>query len=453
MKADAVICGAGIAGLAAAYYLSRHPAFSHVVVVDPRPPLTLTSDKSTECYRNWWPGPGPEMFQFIERSIDLLEALAAESNNRFNMNRRGYLFASADPNGPEWFINEARAREALGLTPVRIHDGARGVEFPAYEPVGLTDALGVDVVIDRSTLRERYPYLPEHTTSVLHARRGGWLSAQQLGMLFLDELRAAGGSLIRGSVCSIETGGGDVAGVWIETDDEDVRIDTPHFINAAGPMVGEVCALLDCRLPVHCESHVKIAFADRLGAVHREAPLLIWTDPVDLGWTHDERNVLKADPHTAHLTDTFPAGVHGRPEGAGEQVLLYWTYHAEPSDVVFPLEWDPHYPEIVIRGMSAIAPGLRDYFSDLPRPYVDGGYYTKTEENRPLIGPLPTRGAFVTGAYSGFGIMAACAGGELLAAHVTDAPLPSYERAFRLERYNDPSYRALLSDWPDSGQL
>ena len=34
-------------------------------------PLSLTSDKSTECYRNWWPGPGDAMVRLMNRSIDL----------------------------------------------------------------------------------------------------------------------------------------------------------------------------------------------------------------------------------------------------------------------------------------------------------------------------------------------------------------------------------------------
>jgi hypothetical protein len=29
-----------------------------IVLVDERPPLLLTSDKSAECYRNWWLGTG-----------------------------------------------------------------------------------------------------------------------------------------------------------------------------------------------------------------------------------------------------------------------------------------------------------------------------------------------------------------------------------------------------------
>ena len=57
---DAVVCGAGIAGIAAAYALADS-GLKRVLIVDPGAPLSLTSDKSTECYRNWWPGPGDAM--------------------------------------------------------------------------------------------------------------------------------------------------------------------------------------------------------------------------------------------------------------------------------------------------------------------------------------------------------------------------------------------------------
>jgi len=51
-----VICGAGIAGIAAAYFLTLR-GMRNITLVDERAPLSLTSDKSTEAYRNWWPGP------------------------------------------------------------------------------------------------------------------------------------------------------------------------------------------------------------------------------------------------------------------------------------------------------------------------------------------------------------------------------------------------------------
>ena len=87
------------------------------------------------------------------------------------------------------------------------------------------------------------------------------------------------------------------------------------------------------------------------------------------------------------------------------------------------------------------------------RPYVDGGYYIKTRENRPLIGPLPVEGAYVSCGFSGFGVMASCAGGELIARHITGGALPDYAPAFQLSRYQDPEYRALLDNWGDGGQL
>src|SRR3989338_2528575 len=95
--ADVVICGAGIAGIASAYHLTVTHGVANVVLVDERPPLTLTSDKSTECYRNWWPGPGDGMVRLMNRSIDWMEKWAHASGNVFRLNRRGYAYVTADP--------------------------------------------------------------------------------------------------------------------------------------------------------------------------------------------------------------------------------------------------------------------------------------------------------------------------------------------------------------------
>ena len=76
------------------------------------------------------------------------------------------------------------------------------------------------------------------------------------------------------------------------------------------------------------------------------------------------------------------------------------------------------------------------------------------QENRPLIGPMPVAGSFVIGAFSGFGLMVGCGAGDLLARHLTGAPLPEYAHAFTLQRYANPAYQRLLADWPStSGQL
>ncbi len=134
-------------------------------------------------------------------------------------------------------------------------------------------------------------------------------------------------------------------------------------------------------------------------------------------------------------------------------MLIYWTLDTRRVEPVFPQTWDPAIAEILLRGMSAMVPALAAYFDRLPQPYIDGGYYAKTEENRPLVGPTAIEGAYLMGAFSGFGIMIACAAGELLAAHVTGAALPQYARAFMLDRYDDPGYLAQFADNAVSGQI
>jgi sarcosine oxidase subunit beta len=183
--------------------------------------------------------------------------------------------------------------------------------------------------------------------------------------------------------------------------------------------------------------------------------MTIWTDPVRLAWTDEERQELAASPEHKRFVDEFPAGVHGRPEGGGDSpvVLLIWTYDIEPVEPTFPIAFDPAYGEICLRGMSRMIPGLAAYLPRLPRVVVDGGYYTKTRENRLLAGPLPIEGAFALGALSGYGLMSSNGAADLVADHIAGRRLPRYAPAFALARYDDPAYRALVEQWGDSGQL
>ena len=65
--ASIVICGAGIAGIATAYWLSVVHRKSDILIVDPMAPMSLTSAASGENYRNWWPQ--EELAEFADRSI------------------------------------------------------------------------------------------------------------------------------------------------------------------------------------------------------------------------------------------------------------------------------------------------------------------------------------------------------------------------------------------------
>ncbi len=450
-----VVCGAGIAGVAAAYNLAAVHGIANVVLVEADNPLSMTSDKSTEAYRNWWPGPDTAMTAYMNRSIDLLEDLARKTGNRIVMNRRGYLFASADAAKTAWLVEMATLAEQRGGGPARVHDTPSSSYDPAPDAAFDAPMSGADIVTDRTLIARHFPYLAPDTCAVAHVRRAGWLSAQQLGMTMLEAAREHGARIVRGRITGIDSKSRHSHAVHVETATGAQVLDATDVILATGPGTKALADKIGLDLPIFAERHLKISFPDTLGIVPRTAPMVIWLDEQHLPWTEDERAMLAADDTTRWLTEKCPWGVHGRPDGAGPggTFLALYNYENHKADIVFPLPEHEHYAEITLRGLVTMIPGLQAYVDKGIRPYIDGGYYIKTEENRPLIGPTAIDGVFLSGAFGGFGIMASCAGGDLISRHVLGLPLPEYAPAFLISRYQDPAYQALLARWGDGGQL
>jgi len=442
---DAIICGAGITGVSAAYFLNK-AGIKNILLIDERPPLSFTSDRSTECYRNWWPD--PEMLALTNRSIDLMEALANESGNVFRMNRRGYLYVTADENRIDDLKSASIRTSELGAGPIRIHSTKTSSYQPSHSDGFHNSPDGADLLIGSDLIRKYFPYITDKAVAALHARRAGWLSAQQLGMHLLETGRKHGVRFEAGKVIGVDIAENKVQGVQLSSGD---RIQSPIFINAAGPFLKDVGNLLNIDLPVYTELHLKAVIKDALGVVERNAPLLIWNDAQKLPWNDEELNALAEDDETRWLTEVFPSGVHTRPEGGGNDILMLWEYHTQLMDPVDAPVMNEQYPEIALRGLAAMLPRMKEYFVRMPRPQLDGGFYTKTRENRPLVGPMDVDGAYVIGAVSGYGIMSTCGVGELLAAHVTGNKLPKYAPAFALSRFDDPNYQS--PNWGNSGQL
>jgi glycine/D-amino acid oxidase-like deaminating enzyme len=99
-----------------------------------------------------------------------------------------------------------------------------------------------------------------------------------------------------------------------------------------------------------------------------------------------------------------------------------------------------------------MVPGLLRYRERMPQSFVDGGYYTKTAENRPIIGPTDVESVHVLAGLSGFGVMASAGAADLIARHLTGAELPDFSDDFLLGRYDDPEYAARMES-AASGQL
>jgi glycine/D-amino acid oxidase-like deaminating enzyme len=399
--AEVVIAGAGIAGIAAAYHLAVREGITRIVVVDPRDPLSLTSSRGAEAYRNYWPGPDRRMAGFMDRSIDLLEALDQASGHAFDLNRRGYVFLTAEPEEAQ------RLQASTGPT--------------------------ADFLADARAIRSRYPCVTERVIAMLRVQRAGYMNARLLGEWLLAQARRVGVDVVRDEVVDLIVESERCMGIRLASG---ARLDAGAFVLAAGPLLPEWTDRIGLDVPIVNELHGKISFEDHDGVIPRDAPMMIWNDAVDLG-----------------ELGAFPAGIHLRPRGV-RSVLGIWTYDTRierpSSQPVFPRR----YADIVLRGLTVMIPDLHRYVASAAEALVDGGYYCKAPDNRPVIGPTAIAGVYVLGALSGFGIMGAQAGAELVAAYLLEQPLPDYAAAFHPARFTDPLYRRTLGALDtDRGQL
>jgi len=203
--ADVVICGAGITGVAAAHFLSK-AGVKNILLLDERSPLSLTSDRSTECYRNWWPD--PRMLALMNRSIDLMEMLADESGNIFRMNRRGYLYVTANESSVGDLETASHRISSLGAGPLRVHPSSAFYYQPSSAEGFQDQPDGADLLVGNQLIRRYFPYLSDRAVAALHVRRAGWLSAQQLGMYLLETARQRGVRFEQACVTAVEAAGG-----------------------------------------------------------------------------------------------------------------------------------------------------------------------------------------------------------------------------------------------------
>ena len=451
--ADVAVVGAGIIGIAVAYYLVKDHGIGAVVVIDPLDPMSLTSAQSGENYRNWWPH--PIMTAYTDHSIDLMERIARKTGNRIAMTRRGYALVTRRAAPSELIEDLHRGYGATADRSIRVHErGAGGTYAPATSAAWENAPDGVDILCDPALIRATFPSFADDVATVLHVRRAGAIGGQQLGQFMLEAIRAAGGRLLRGRVTAI--GGSRPFALRLDTAEGGMELRAERIVNAAGPFLNDVAMMLGETLPVSCVYQQKISFADRDGAVPRDMPFTIDLDGQEIAWSDEERAILSQDPVAAKLLEPMPGGIHCRPEGAadGKWIKLGWAYNARATDPHGEEPLDPQFPDTVLRAAGRLNPRLKSYVGRLPRGARHyGGYYTMTPENWPLIGPLRTAGAYVAGALSGFGTMAACSTGATCAAWIADARLPSYARALSLARYDDPAVTSQLAALASKGVL
>ncbi|MFK7992803.1 MAG: NAD(P)/FAD-dependent oxidoreductase [Granulosicoccus sp.] len=448
---DVAIVGSGIVGIATAYYLKTLNPQISVILIDAGPPMALTSAQSGENYRNWWPH--PVMTAFTDHSIDLMESLARESNDSFNMNRRGYVLSTRADDVDTLMSELEHGYSQLSHNDIRIHDTASGSHY--IKPVNANwehAPSGVDVLKNQELIKATFPSYDPAIKTIVHIRRAGAISAQQMGQLMLSRFKLAGGQRVSASVVGIEVPGDFI----VRTDHPDRNIRAEKIINAAGPFINDIARMLGTQLPVSNTLQQKIAFEDTLGAIPRQMPFSIDLDAQEIDWEVEERQLLAESEDHRWLTAELPGAIHCRPDGGdnGNWVKLGWAFNDVSVAPVRDPELMESFPEIVLHGAARLNPALKSYYGSLPRAmHHYGGYYTLTDENWPLVGAMDTVGSYVVGAMSGFGTMAACAAGDLCARVVLAKDIPDYAHSLSPQRYSDSALMAEIRALSQRGIL
>ncbi len=352
-----------------------------------------------------------------------MDDLATQSNGAFVMRYSGYEFVSESSN-PEMFTWGAQTDQSAESSMVRL--------------------------TGETAIRAERPYLSPSIRQLLRMPRAGYADVQALGGWMLREARRAGAELVRGEVVALDS---DAVGDFVITTAEGQCVGCEQLVLAGGPFSGRLAAMLGLDLPIENVLQQKILIGDPLGVIPRDMPFTIFADPQRLDWSEEDAEMFAADPEFAFLLDEFPAGLHIKPE-SGRQIKLGWAYNRAPQVPEWSPVADDRFPEIVVRGARRFIPALDAYVDELPAPvHQFAGYYSRTPENLPLIGPLGMDGVFTVSALSGYGTMAACAAGELCAASMTGGALADYADYFSPARYQNHEIMAEVERVGSDGQL
>ena len=414
-----VICGAGIAGVATAYYLLQERKDINVIVIDKNQPLSFTTSKSGENFRDYWPQ--KNMRHFVSDSILLMNELREKyGNDTFDMIYSGYNFVSHN-----------RENSIFGET----------------NEDELDDC--IEEITNTSVITKEYPYLCKKVEKVVKINNAGKIDVYALGSLLLREAKKMGLKLVEGEILDIEKKGSKFKIIL----DSNKSIDADKVVIATGPFINNIANMFGFQFPVSNTLQRKFIIPDPNNIIPKNMPFTIYADSQYLDWSDDETDFFASDEKYKWLLNKFPGGLHIKPEPEG--IKLGWAFQTKH---VLPL-WDTpsfdFFPQAVLKGASRFIPELAEYENNIPTPVIEyAGYYTRTKENWPLIGHTKVENVFVIGALAGYGTMSACAAGKLCSSYVLDkSDLPDYAAYFHPMRYENETIKKEMENIDSDGQL
>ncbi len=124
------------------------------------------------------------------------EEIARSTDNRIVMTRRGYALATRREK-PADLLEGLHAGYGTGQSDIiRMHERASGCYRRPNVVGGWTEAPdGVDVLCGEALIQSVFPSFARDIRTVLHIRRAGSISGQQLGQFMLEALREEGALL------------------------------------------------------------------------------------------------------------------------------------------------------------------------------------------------------------------------------------------------------------------
>ncbi|HZI97868.1 MAG TPA: FAD-dependent oxidoreductase [Actinomycetales bacterium] len=221
---DVVVIGAGVHGLATAYYLAARHGIANVAVVDKAYVGGGGSGRNTAIIRSNYLT--PEGVRFYDRSVRLYESLASELNFNVMFSRRGHLTLAHD---------DGSLRTMRWRAEVNKHEGIDS------EVIGPDEVAALVPLMDTSP-DARYPIL-----GALHHPPGGTIRHDAVNWGYARAADAMGVQIHENTeVVGIDTHDGRVRGVRTTRGD----VHAPVVVNCTAGWASLVSRLAGVHLPV-----------------------------------------------------------------------------------------------------------------------------------------------------------------------------------------------------------
>ncbi|NUQ38096.1 MAG: FAD-binding oxidoreductase [Caldilineales bacterium] len=371
-----LIIGGGIIGVSSAYFLAAQGY--EVLLLERQPTLgSVTTAASLQAVRSQFAD--PVNIDFMRGSLAFYETFADRLDlpgHDIGFHQQGYLFVTTTEQGAAQLQARVAFQQSHGLEDVAFLTG--------------------------EALHRRFPYLAAEALAATFRQRDGWLSAHEV----IEGFRQAAARYrvtfrTRSRVEVLALAGGRVVGVRTPEGVEGADA----VVLAAGPFTAGLAATIGVALP--------------LAAVRRHRFVI---------------GEHAAIPHTAPMTVDHDTGAHWRPEGPG--AALAWAEPEPPSPPEVVVSPDPGFPFRVLEGVYRLSPFWLQVAESLKRDqvFLHAGQYTVTPDHNPLIGPVPGQEElWINSGFSGHGVMAAPAAGQLLADLIAGRR-PAAANPFALDR-------------------